>query len=63
MNSFWQSRNAGEKRSLMLLALFSLLLALWYGVLQPLNKTILRSQEKLWKKRKTPTFNLCQRLS
>jgi len=46
MNSFWQSRNAGEKRSLMLLALFILLLALWYGVLQPLNKAILQQQQE-----------------
>ncbi|WP_318377160.1 type II secretion system protein GspM [Enterobacter sp.] len=46
MNSFWQSRSAGEKRSLMLLALFSLLLALWYGILQPLNKTILQQQQE-----------------
>lgn len=46
MNSFWQSRSAGEKRSLMLLALFSLLLAFWYGVLQPLNKAILQQQQE-----------------
>ena len=46
MNSFWQSRSAGEKRSLILLALFILLLAVWYGVLQPLNKAILQQQQE-----------------
>jgi len=46
MNSFWQSRSAGEKRSLILLALFSLLLALWYGVLQPLNNAILYQEQE-----------------
>lgn len=45
MNTFWQSRSAGEKRSLILLALFSLVLAVWYGVLQPLNNAILQQQE------------------
>lgn len=46
MNTFWQSRSAGEKRSLILLALFSLLLAVWYGVLQPLNNAILQQQQE-----------------
>ncbi|MDF3008661.1 MAG: Type secretion system protein, partial [Enterobacter kobei] len=46
MNTFWQSRSAGEKRSLILLALFSLVLAVWYGVLQPLNNAILQQQQE-----------------
>lgn len=46
MNAFWQSRSDVEKRSLFLLALFILLLALWYGVIQPLNNAILRQQQE-----------------
>lgn len=46
MNSFWQSRSTGEKRSLILLALFILLLAVWYGILQPLNNAILQQHQE-----------------